>query len=184
MLKLVHISEVREDIYISDIRKEKLQKTKKESARLLSLAAEAAYNEMSTALTGEIIPYRYNEKGKPVNDKFFFSISHSGEYAVCACAATPVGVDIQKIKKANIEIAKRFFSDDEFEYVKNGHNKDERFFEIWTKKEALVKAFGQGIDADFSKFSVLKDCGADFKFYDIDSEYKLCIGTVRKNREL
>lgn len=180
MLKLVHISEVKDDIYISPVRKEKIQKLKTERARRLSLAAEAAYNEVSMSLTGEIIPYQYNEKGKPINDRFFFSLSHSGEYAVCVSANTPVGVDIQKINKANTEIAKRFFSDDEFEYVKKGHNKDECFFEIWTKKEAFVKAFGQGINSDFSKFSVLKDCGTDFELLDINSEYKLCIGTVLK----
>lgn len=178
MLKLVHISEADKGIYISEARRKKTEKLKTEHARLLSLAAEQAYNEVSIKLTGRIIPYTYDENGKPKNNSFFFSISHSGEYAVCAAAQNPVGVDIQHMREVNLELAKRFFAADEFDYVKNGDNIKERFFEIWTKKEAYVKLYGMGIGADFSDFSVLSECGVNFKMYDISEEYKLCKGTA------
>ena len=177
MLKIVSIYET-ENVILSEVRKSKLEKIKNEKSRLLSLAAEEAYNRTSLELLGEIEPYTYKNE-KPQNDKFFFNLSHSGEYAVCAASKKPVGVDIQEIKPIDLKLSERFFTKDEFEYIKNGKNKEERFFEIWTKKEAMAKVYGEGISNFFKSVSVLLAKDFEFKMNTSLDGYIICICTAK-----
>ncbi len=109
------------------------------------------------------------EKGKP----FFpcmpsvnVAVSHSGPYFVCAFSDVPVGVDIQEhasletkgkenVGKRALRIAERFFHKSETEFVRVAP--EQRFFAVFTAKESYVKFTGRGIDADFSRFSVLPE---------------------------
>ena len=183
MLKIVKISQVNY-VILSPEREKKLAALKNEKARLLSLAAEKAYNEVCTELCGRIVPYHYAPSGKPENGEFFFSLSHSGEYALCAAKKSPVGADIQIMRRADIRLAKRFFSQDEFEYIKNGKNKEEAFFEIWTMKEAYVKAKGGSIGEDFKKFSVFSLKGWELRLLELIQGYKLCVCTKLPDKSL
>ena len=71
-----------------------------------------------------------------------FNLSHSGDYAICAISDDEVGCDIEKIKDVNLKIAKRFFSEEEY----NNVLKDNKlFFRYWTLKESYLKAKGIGI---------------------------------------
>ncbi len=86
-----------------------------------------------------------------------FSVSHSGNCWICAYAESDIGVDIQicgNMTRA-AKLADRFFHHDEALAVKNAENPDAVFFKIWSRKEAVVKMLGIGIDASFSSFSVL-----------------------------
>ena len=177
MLKIVSIYET-ENVILSEVRKSKLAKIKNEKSRLLSLAAEEAYNRISLELLGEILPYTYKNQ-KPENGKFFFNLSHSGEYAVCAASKTPVGVDIQEIRPVDLKLAERFFTKDEFEYIKNGKNKEERFFEIWTKKEAMAKVYGEGIAEFFKSESVFLAKDFEFEMNTSLDGYIICICTAK-----
>ena len=113
-------------------------------------------------LKGECDPYaiiqqkaaeKYNnteivktEKGKPffkyIPD-LFFSISHKEELTVIAFSACEVGVDAERIKKADLRVARRFLKE-EIDYITECDS-DRRFFEVWTKKEAYLKCKGTGI---------------------------------------
>ena len=92
---------------------------------------------------------RYNENGKPILDFCFFSISHSGDFAVCAVSDFPVGVDIEQIGNFNRRERYMLFTPRESEYV-NECDCDNRFYTVWTRKEAYIKAQG-GILADAAK---------------------------------
>lgn len=92
---------------------------------------------------------------------FDFSLSHSGNYAVCAYTeAGRVGVDIEYIDagKASLRFAKRFFSRDEHDYLSkfdpNGKDLAAEFFKIWTAKEAFLKALGYGLTGAVDDFTV------------------------------
>ena len=103
------------------------------------------------------IVFARGEKGKPYvanADNVFFNISHSGDYLAVAVADCQVGVDIEKRKNANIGIAKRFFTEEEFDYISFDNDK---FFEIWTLKESYVKYLGCGISGGLNTFSVVRD---------------------------
>lgn len=78
-----------------------------------------------------------------------FNISHSGNYVVYAETSEKVlfGVDIEWID-GNIEIEElvTFFCKEEQEFIlKNQQDKRAAFFDVWTRKEALLKASGIGI---------------------------------------
>ena len=89
----------------------------------------------------------YNSQGKPYflsNCEIFFNISHSSNYVACVIGNRPVGIDIEKARKGRQNLAKRFFDVSEAEWIKECDS-DERFFRIWTLKEAYGKATGQGV---------------------------------------
>lgn len=101
----------------------------------------------------------YGEHGKPYikGNEIFFNISHSGSYLCCAFSEVEVGLDIEEIGAINLDIAKRFFSDDEYAYIQGKDDKLGAFYSVWTKKEAYTKALGLGMAYKFNTFSVFKE---------------------------
>ena len=81
----------------------------------------------------------YNENGKPELDFCFFSISHSGNYAVCAVAETPVGIDIEIPEDSEDGENICFLADNETRYV-NSADSARRFCIIWTRKGGLYQS--------------------------------------------
>lgn len=105
-----------------------------------------------TYFSPEKIQFQYGHHGKPSlkENGLQFNISHSDNMAVFALANTNIGIDIQK-KKAPINdaVAKRFFTENEFELLisLNEDEKIKKFYELWSEKEATIKLFGEGIFA-------------------------------------
>ena len=100
----------------------------------------------------------YNEYGKPCFEHYEtkFNISHSGEYLVCAFCESEIGVDIQKIHDVNLNIAKRFFTYDESEYIfsKPENERANAFFRLWVLKESFVKVIGKGLSMPLNSFNI------------------------------
>ena len=93
-----------------------------------------------------------------------FNISHTADYLVCAtCRDFAVGLDIERIatRVDPLLIAKRFFDATEAQALEalGEPERLERFFGIWTLKEALAKAHGLGLlaPADASRFEFADD---------------------------
>ena len=112
------------------------------------------------------IQFNYGSRGKPeiaescgVN-KLKFNLSHSGKVALYAITnAREIGIDIEKIHPiADAEqIAKRFFSAKEFEWLSqlSPSEKPAAFFDLWTCKEAYLKAIGEGLAFGLDQFEIL-----------------------------
>lgn len=99
------------------------------------------------------------ENGKlylPGVDDFFFSLSHSGEYAACVVSDVPVGVDIQQKREPKANIARRFFQCEEAEHIEKQpeEKQTDLFFRYWTGKESYLKLKGQGILGGLDSFFV------------------------------
>ena len=92
----------------------------------------------------------------PEVDNFFFSLSHSGEYAACVVCDVPVGVDIQKKRMTKANIAKRFFQIKESDKIEKQppEKRDDMFFRYWTGKESYLKLTGKGILGGLDSFFV------------------------------
>lgn len=108
------------------------------------------------------IEIRRGEFGKPelISPKgCFFNISHSGQWVVCATDSAPVGIDVERIKPTDFGIAKRFFSEEEFNYIneKPEESKLDAFYETWSYKESYIKAVGMGLSKPLGSFSVCRD---------------------------
>ena len=110
----------------------------------------------------ESIVFEIAEHGKPYAKdlKVEFNISHSADMVVYVVDDNPVGVDIEKIRPVDLNTAKRIFSEEEircvFECIPNAEDYNhylndavlQRFFELWTKKEAYGKLVGTGLFAE------------------------------------
>ena len=83
---------------------------------------------------------------KPVIFGREFNISHSGQYAVIAISSKPVGIDIENISDSfqYEEVAARCFNGEELICLKD-QNTTFDFFRLWTRKEAILKATGEGL---------------------------------------
>lgn len=88
-----------------------------------------------------------------------FNLSHAGDVALMAVTRTvAIGVDIERIREMRDgdRVAKRFFSEAEYaQYA--ALPPDERatgFFRCWTRKEAFIKAIGEGLSRPLSTFDV------------------------------
>ncbi len=93
--------------------------------------------------------------GKPFIENLkgvFFNVSNSKELQAVALSESPVGVDIEKVRKANLSVAKRFCKE-EYEYITENDSQN-RLFEVWTKKEAYLKYTGKGIKGGLDSFNV------------------------------
>lgn len=88
-----------------------------------------------------------------------FNVSNAGELALVALArGRELGVDLEALRPMpdGIDIARRFFSAPE-NAVFAALAEDEReaaFFRCWTRKEAVVKAVGEGLSMPLDRFDV------------------------------
>ncbi len=136
-------------------RRERVQKKARREDRVRSVAAELlvrrAVSEILGISEGEVGLYS-DENGAPRirQEGVFVSISHSGDYAVCAVSDRPVGIDIEEIRPMCARVAIGTFSAGEMEYLSAEENELSgetlvRFYEIWTAKEAYAKMTGNGM---------------------------------------
>ncbi len=164
---------------LSSYRLEKLNSLHNEYLKKKSIGAEllliqmlcAQYREMSLPLK-----IKASETGKPYfcdNTGVFFNLSHSKDMVACVIADTEVGIDIQHMGEYKEDIIDRFFTDDEQKYIEIAKNKKLAFYEVWTKKEALLKCKGTGLGS-IGKESVFEAQKNGYKFTNkIIDEYML-----------
>lgn len=111
------------------------------------------------------VRFRYGAHGKPalnddaVADPLRFNLSHSAGVALCAVTrGREVGVDVERIdsRRADDGIVRRFLSPHE-SHVFFGlapHERVDAFFRCWTRKEAYIKARGDGVALSLAEFDV------------------------------
>lgn len=88
-----------------------------------------------------------DDKGCPYiegRDDIFVSLSHSYGVVMCAFSDTPVGVDIELVKKRLKSVERRVFTEGEISLVDSAEDEDKAFFTLWTLKESYLKAIGTG----------------------------------------
>jgi phosphopantetheinyl transferase len=111
----------------------------------------------------EKISFNYGKNGKPYllqNEKnLHFNISHSKGLAVLGiCYDSPIGIDVEFIdEKCNIFPLMDFFMyEDEKKWTLETDTLN-RFFIIWTLKEAILKKTGIGISGDGFPVIMIED---------------------------
>lgn len=118
------------------------------------------------------LQFEYGDRGKPllkVNqiELLQFNLSHSHEYALYGFTYHHlIGVDLEYLREMPdlLKIARRFFSNREYELLAKASEevKLKLFFQLWTAKEAYLKAVGTGIadlaDVELAIDEVLSPC--------------------------
>jgi 4'-phosphopantetheinyl transferase len=78
-----------------------------------------------------------------------FNVSHShGEILIAVARGFEIGVDVEPVRPLDNmdEVAAEFMTRDEaYLYDISGETKTDTFFRVWTRKEALLKATGLGL---------------------------------------
>ena len=111
------------------------------------------------------VQFYYGSNGKPsisrstAGHPLRFNLSHSHGLVLIGIAQDrEVGVDVELIRGevAGEAIASRYFSEKEFEELRElpAGMKAEGFFRCWTRKEAYIKARGEGLSIPLKSFSV------------------------------
>lgn len=142
-------------------------------------------------------------KGKPYvisGERICVSVTHSGEYCIIAVSTKNVGVDLQihdclknqagsDVEKQLSKLSCRFFHQYEQAYISKCTKT--HFFDVLCAKESYVKYTGEGIDDNFSVFSVVPHgieklsntwCsnGVYFEKVNFSDNYTLCVCSEEK----
>jgi len=163
----VHVPEMHDRLdalqaFLSENEREKASRFKRRADRISSVTARGALRVLLSAYTGippAGISFEYSENGKPhVQDSdVSFNVSHSADWIVLAFGRNRnIGVDVEKIKQdINVEaIAERYFAAAEIDLIANATDKHTVFFQLWARKEAYVKARGEGLFKGLHHFEV------------------------------
>ena len=113
----------------------------------------------------QAVAFKRSEKGKPYipGSSLQFNLSHSGHWAVLAVARDmQIGIDVEQGKHSRdlAGIAANYYHPDEVTQLqqRQGEEQTRYFYQLWTLKEALLKAMGVGISAGLENLNFqLKD---------------------------
>lgn len=92
--------------------------------------------------------YSIDSNGKPYIPGFLpFNITHSGMVVACAVDKDKglVGIDVESVRPIEVTKFSKQFSPPEMMQILAAPNPNEKFFEFWTMKEAVMKADGRGM---------------------------------------
>ncbi|KEJ95569.1 4'-phosphopantetheinyl transferase [Pseudosulfitobacter pseudonitzschiae] len=133
----------------------------KERDAALYVAARSRLRRILAAETGQApadLMFDYGPQGKPaLHGGPAFNLSHAGGMAALAiCDTGPLGIDIEKIRPVEKEVATRFFSASENTALASLAPDEwlNGFYRCWTRKEAVIKAVGQGLSMPLDSFDV------------------------------
>ena len=129
------------------------------------VVGRAFLRELLGEYTGDapsVLQFEYSPYGKPrlrENPDIAFNVSHSSDRAVYAVTrASQIGVDIEVLnsKPSDLDVAAQFFSAAEVrDYLSLPSDLRSRaFLSCWTRKEAFIKARGEGLSLPLQDFDV------------------------------
>ncbi len=154
----------------------------RKDSRTLLHAAAAGYTGLSDHCLG---PVDVGPQGKPFFSRLphvHFSVTHSGDWWLCAFSRQPLGLDLQihRSYAPPSRLSRRFFHprEDAFLAEHDYHN----FFDLWCAKESWVKYTGHGFFDDPATFSVVSADrqfpvleGVQLRLIPFAPEYSLCL---------
>jgi 4'-phosphopantetheinyl transferase len=144
--------------------------------------AHAAMRVLLAAYAGggaSALRFATTGRGKPVLATpavpLHFNLSHSGDLALIAVTAdAELGVDVEALRPIDEHdaLASRFFAPDEARALSGvaPAQRDLAFLLGWTRKEAYVKAVGEGLHLPLDRFAVTLDPGGPARFLAIGGD--------------
>ena len=126
------------------------------------------------------LSFRYGEKGKPAlaegwSEDLSFNLSHSSELALYGFGSRlELGIDVERLRQLEgaEDIAERFFSVPERLALRRvpAEAKADAFFNCWTRKEAYIKATGDGLSMALDRFDVTLAPGEPARMLSADGD--------------
>ena len=146
--------------FISPERRSEIRGFYREKDRWQSLFGELLIRKVliqHCGMVNEEISFTRSENGKPIlvgTETFHFNTSHAGDWVVCAIDSKAIGVDVEKVKTANMAVSRSFFSLEEHLDICNAPDPNDRFFDYWTLKESFIKHSGKGLSQGLNSFTI------------------------------
>ena len=164
-LWLISLDDPTDDFALTPAEKERASRFVFERDRSRWTASRAALRAILAkyaGLTESAIEFSLGEHGKPslaVPCGISFNLSHSADRALVAVAkGSDIGVDIEAVRRDfdPLNLAPSVFSADEIYYIRSSPSTEQadRFFDLWTLKEAWLKMLGCGLVDDLPSHSV------------------------------
>ena len=155
----------------SYLRQKKIDRYKFQKDKCLSLGAEILlkYAFGKAGIDFDKESFEQNEFQKPslvnnfsisLGENIYYNISHSNKRVMCVISDHPCGCDVEALGDADMKIAKRFFSEEEFKKISDYVDENSRcdtFYKIWTLRESFVKCTGLGLVMPFDCYSIMPD---------------------------
>lgn len=202
--KEIHVFKIRinqnhqkfQEEYIKMLSEEELLKAKKfardeDSARyLLSRFASRSILANYLLTSPSEIQFHLSANKKPMADGVEFNISHSGAYIVMAIAPGPVGIDLEYIKEDfNFDnLLDDCFSVTEKQFILQKNEERIRFYLLWTRKESLLKATGEGLtnhlnqlDCSLSSTILRNQISYYIKSFKIDQDHIMSVSGTKES---
>lgn len=150
---------------LSGAERERAQRFRIERPRIAFVLTRGTLRSLLAHYQGgepQAVRFRYQDQGKPFledDNNLFFNVSHTDGLALLAFAkGRRLGVDVEKVKPdTEVEkLAERFFSERECRDLRElkGDELRAAFFRVWTRKEAYIKATGEGLSLPLDQFDV------------------------------
>ena len=144
---------------VSKNRQEKIDFYRFEKDKKLSAGA---YLLLKKLLSEENITTPFFKTGKygkayiSNHENIHFNLSHSGKMVLCAISDMEVGVDVEYIDLTiDLNIAKHYFYNSEYENIMKSENKPDEFFKYWVLKESYMKYTGLGMNLKLDSFEII-----------------------------
>jgi len=150
---------------------------------ILSLVSNKAPHE---------VEFIFHEHKKPTVKDIEFNISHTGDYVLIAISPKPIGIDVEYLNKEFDfkSILAITFSKKEIDFIGSDEVNVTNFYAMWTRKEALLKASGEGVSDNLH----LIDCLSEYlernkevfkmRTFMIEESYVASIATSLDQKEL
>ena len=162
------------DVYYSILSKdeqERAEKLKTEDKRQQYIITRGNLRKCLGLLTESdpaVFKFKYLKHGKPVLEDstlytdITFNVSHSNDVALVAISRKQnIGIDVEKInyEADHQALVTRFFSKAEQAEFNNYSEsiKAKAFYACWTRKEAFIKATGDGVTYGLDTFDITVD---------------------------
>jgi 4'-phosphopantetheinyl transferase len=127
------------------------------------------------------ITFGQGDHGKPLlavginADDLRFNLTHSAEGALLGVTRSrDIGIDLEQVRAVpNLDdLARRFFAPGEIGDLLAlvDPEKTQAFFRCWTRKEAYIKALGEGLTCPLDRFRVSLKAGEPAQLLEVDGD--------------
>lgn len=162
---------------VSPYRRQRIILLKQQKDKIRSLGAAVALNAAlrTYGLEERMMEYELGQHGKPYfrdYPELHFSLSHSGDYALCTMGPQVNGNDIERVRGGRERVAQRFFAKEEAAWIEEAalpEEREERLFRIWTMKESFLKVTGLGMSLPLQDFAVITEDGTGHVRHNINN---------------
>jgi 4'-phosphopantetheinyl transferase len=160
---------------VSKKRQEKIDFYRFEKDKKLSAGAYLLLKKLLTEANITNPTFKTGKYGKAYIsncENAYFNLSHSGNIVLCAISDMEVGADVEYVDpEIDLDIAKNYFFNKEYESIMKSDNPREEFFKYWVLKESYMKYTGLGFNLSLDSFEIiisdkisLKNDTEDLKF--------------------